>query len=68
MALTRDFKQTVQARVKRDSAFRKALLREAIKSFSPATSKPARSYSGISSTPRWVSPNSDGRCTVRPRA
>lgn len=33
MALTRDFKQTVQARVKRDPAFRKALLREAIESF-----------------------------------
>ncbi|MBZ5510664.1 MAG: transcriptional regulator [Acidobacteriia bacterium] len=33
MALTRDFKQTVQVRVKRDSAFRKALLREAIEGF-----------------------------------
>ena len=33
MALTRDFKETVQARVKRDAAFRKALLREAIESF-----------------------------------
>ena len=33
MALTRSFKKTVQARVKRDSAFRKALLREAIESF-----------------------------------
>jgi DNA-binding phage protein len=33
MALTRDFKETVQARVKRDSAFRKALLREAIEGF-----------------------------------
>src|SRR5882724_360083 len=33
MALTRDFKETVQARVKRDPAFRKALLQEAIESF-----------------------------------
>ena|SRR5947209_15608600 len=33
MALTRDFKETVQARVKRDPAFRKALLRESIESF-----------------------------------
>jgi hypothetical protein len=33
MALTRDFKQTIQSRVKRDSAFRKALLREAMESF-----------------------------------
>jgi DNA-binding phage protein len=33
MALTRDFKQTVQARVRRDPAFRKALLRESVESF-----------------------------------
>ena len=33
MALTRDFKTTIQARVKRDAAFRRALLREAIESF-----------------------------------
>lgn len=33
MALTRDFKQTIQARVKRDPAFRKALLRDAIECF-----------------------------------
>ena len=32
MALTRDFRETVQARVKRDEAFRKALLSEAIES------------------------------------
>lgn len=32
MALTRDFRQTIQARVKRDPAFRKALLREGIES------------------------------------
>jgi hypothetical protein len=30
MALTRDFKQTIQARVKRDSALRKELLREGV--------------------------------------
>lgn len=29
MALTREFKETVQARVRRDAPFRKALLREA---------------------------------------
>ncbi len=33
MALTRDFKQTIQARAQRDSAFRKELLREAVESF-----------------------------------
>lgn len=32
MALTRDFRNTIQARVKRDPAFRKALLREGITS------------------------------------
>jgi DNA-binding phage protein len=32
MPLTRDFKITIQARVKRDPAFRRALLREAIES------------------------------------
>jgi len=30
MALTREFKKTVQARVRRDAAFRKALLREGV--------------------------------------
>lgn len=30
MALTRDFKETVQARVRRDAAFREALLREGV--------------------------------------
>lgn len=30
MALTRDFKETVQARARRDPAFRRALLREAL--------------------------------------
>ena len=33
MALTRDFKETIRARVKRDPAFRKALLREGIENF-----------------------------------
>jgi hypothetical protein len=33
MALTRDFKETIQARVKRDPGFRKALLREGIENF-----------------------------------
>jgi DNA-binding phage protein len=33
MALTRDFKETIQARVRRDPAFRKELLREGIESF-----------------------------------
>jgi DNA-binding phage protein len=32
MALTRDFKETIQARVRRDSAFRKELLREGVES------------------------------------
>jgi len=30
MALTRDFKETIQARARRDPAFRKALLREGV--------------------------------------
>ena len=33
MALTRDFKETVQARVRRDSGFRKALLIEGVEAF-----------------------------------
>ena len=33
MVLTRNFKQTIQARVQRDPAFRKELLREAVESF-----------------------------------
>src|ERR1035438_7950278 len=32
IALTRDFRETVQARVRRDAAFRKGLLRDAIES------------------------------------
>ncbi|HKO08463.1 MAG TPA: transcriptional regulator [Alphaproteobacteria bacterium] len=32
MALTRDFKETIQARVRSDAAFRKELLREGIES------------------------------------
>ena len=33
MALTRDFKETIQVRARRDPAFRKELLREAVESF-----------------------------------
>jgi DNA-binding phage protein len=33
MPLTRDFKETIQARVRRDPAFRKELLRESVESF-----------------------------------
>src|SRR5271163_2375298 len=33
MVLTRDFKETIRARVRRDPAFRKELLREGIESF-----------------------------------
>lgn len=33
MALTRDFKQTIRARARRDAAFRRALLREGVASF-----------------------------------
>jgi hypothetical protein len=33
MGLTRDFKETIRARVKRDPGFREALLREGIESF-----------------------------------
>lgn len=33
MALTRDFKETIQARARRDAAFRKVLLREGVESF-----------------------------------
>ena len=33
MALTRDFKKTVRARVQRDPAFRRELLREGVESF-----------------------------------
>jgi hypothetical protein len=33
MPLTRDFKETIQARVKRDPGFREALLREGVENF-----------------------------------
>jgi DNA-binding phage protein len=33
MPLTRDFKETIRARVRRDAAFRKELLRESVESF-----------------------------------
>ena len=33
MALTRDFRQTVQARVRKDEKFRRGLLRDAIEAF-----------------------------------
>jgi DNA-binding phage protein len=33
MPLTRNFKETIQSRVKRDAAFRKELLRESVESF-----------------------------------
>jgi DNA-binding phage protein len=33
VALTRDFKETIQARARRDRAFRQELLREAVESF-----------------------------------
>ncbi len=33
MVLTRDFKETIQSRARRDSEFRKELLREAVESF-----------------------------------
>ena len=33
MPLTRDFKETIQARVRRDAEFRKELLRESVESF-----------------------------------
>jgi len=33
MPLTRDFKRTIQARVQRDAAFRKELLRESVECF-----------------------------------
>ena len=33
MVLTRDFKETIQARAKRDSAFRRGLFQEAIEAF-----------------------------------
>jgi DNA-binding phage protein len=33
MTLTRDFKETIQARVKRDAGFREALLREGVENF-----------------------------------
>jgi hypothetical protein len=35
MALTRDFKETIRAHVKRDPGFRKALLGEGIENFLP---------------------------------
>ena len=51
MPLTKDFKETIQARARRDSAFRKALLKEAIDCFSQEMWKPARPFFAITSMP-----------------
>jgi len=47
MAWTRDFEETIPARAKRGPAFRKALLPEGAKTFSPVMWKPAKSYCAL---------------------
>src|SRR5215469_1989813 len=42
MALTRDFKETIQARVRRDASFRQELLREGIESLLAGEMKVAK--------------------------
>jgi len=54
MPLTRDFKETIQERARRDAAFREALLKEAVDAYSQETWKPAKSFSVITSMQRSV--------------
>ena len=49
MALTRDFRETVQARVKRDAAFRRGFLAKPSKAFFLARCQSAKSYCAITS-------------------
>ena len=49
MALTRDFRETVQARVKRDAAFRRGFLATPSKAFCLARCQSAKSYCVITS-------------------
>ncbi len=51
MALTRDFKETIRARVKRDPGFRKALLREGIEKFLSGDVETGKGFSPIAGLP-----------------
>jgi hypothetical protein len=65
MALTRDFKETIQRRVRRDPAFRRALLREAAESMLSGdtdTGKAVlRDYIPPKSLMRMLGPNGNPR-------
>jgi hypothetical protein len=50
MALTRDFKETIRARVERDPKFRKKLLREGVEAMVVGDVQPPRPFCGITST------------------
>ena len=55
MPLSRDFKETIRERARRDAAFREALLKEAVDACSQETWKPAKSFFVITSMPRSAS-------------
>jgi len=52
MVLTRDFKETIQARVARDPAFREALLKEGIEVMLSGDIAPAKPFCVTISTPQ----------------
>jgi len=80
MALTRDFKETIQRRVRRDPAFRRALLREAAESMLSGDTGTGKAVLRITSTRPWASgtgrgnpyptekPHADARPNGNPRA
>ena len=56
MALTRDFRETVQARVRSDEQFRRGLLRDAIESLLAGEGELGREILRDFITPRWAFP------------
>ena len=55
MALTRNFKETIQARIERDPAFREGLLKEGVDCLLSGDIEPGRRFCGIILTPPLAS-------------
>ena len=68
MALTRDFKELVKARLDRDPKARQALLREAVQSMLEVMFTPAKQFCVITSMQRLASRNWARRRVHHPRA
>ena len=68
MALTRDFKETIQARVKRILLSAGNFSAKELSAFSPEMWTPGRSCYGTSSTPRSASPDWPRLRTARRKA